>query len=234
MPVTSRVGRNPEQVTDRLAVGGLRGMLGLPVRLRLPAAQLGQQDERGVLPGAHVAERSRPLAVPGEPRGGQGVQRHPLGAAGQHGLRDADPAVHRLDRPDVEVLAGVARGHHRELLGREVELRAPAGAQQRHQPERLDRRAQVHDADPGRPGRGASGRSRPPRRCRRGGPTPRRRCAPGARAPAGRSSARRAWRRRARRSAWASRWPSAEHSAVGAAPPIAAICAAVPARTAAR
>ena len=43
----------------------------------------------------------------------------------------------------MEVLAGVARGHHRELLGREVELGDAARPQQRHQAERLDRGAQV-------------------------------------------------------------------------------------------
>ena len=57
----------------------------------------------------------------------------------------AEPPVHRLDRADVEVLAGVAGRHDRELLGREVELAAAAGAEQGDQPERLDRRAQVDD-----------------------------------------------------------------------------------------
>ena len=71
------------------------------------------------------------------------VQRRSLGSAGEHRLRHAHPTVQGLERPDVQVLARVARGHHRELLGREVELRDAAGPQQRHQAEWLDRGAQV-------------------------------------------------------------------------------------------
>jgi hypothetical protein len=89
---------------------------------------------------------TRPLTVAREARRGQDVQRRPLGPTSEHRLCHADPAVERLERPDVQVLTGVARGHHRELIGRQVELGDAAGPQQRDQAERLDRRAQVDQA----------------------------------------------------------------------------------------
>ena len=58
---------------------------------------------------------------------------------------DPEPPVHRLDRADVDVLAGVAGRHDRQLLAREVELAAAAGPEQGDQAERLDRRSQVDD-----------------------------------------------------------------------------------------
>ena len=74
-----------------------------------------EEDEHRVLARAHVAERRRPLPVAGEAGGGQRVERHPLRPAGEHRLRDAGPAVERLDRPDVLVLARVGGGHDRDL-----------------------------------------------------------------------------------------------------------------------
>src|SRR3974377_1038341 len=58
----------------------------------------------------------------------------------------ADAPGGRLERPDVDVLARMARGHDRELIGRQVEFAAAAGPQQGDQPERLDRGAQVDHA----------------------------------------------------------------------------------------
>jgi hypothetical protein len=98
-----------------------------------------------MLPRAHVAQRARPLPVAGEAGSGEGVERHPLGARGENALRDADPSVKRLDGPDVEVLAGMARRHDRELFAREVELLAAARAEERDEPERLDRGAEGDD-----------------------------------------------------------------------------------------
>ena len=57
----------------------------------------------------------------------------------------AGPPEHPLERPDVEVLAGVARGHERDLRRLELELRDAARLDQREDPERLDGRAQVDD-----------------------------------------------------------------------------------------
>ena len=78
------------------------------------------------------------LAVASEPGRGQRVERHALGAGRDQRLADAGPAVHRLERPDVEVLAGVRAGHERELGRLEVEGLDPAGLDQRDDAERLD------------------------------------------------------------------------------------------------
>ena len=56
--------------------------------------QTREQEEHRVLPGAHVADRAGPLAVARQPRRGQLVQRHALGAAGEERLRDAGPPEH--------------------------------------------------------------------------------------------------------------------------------------------
>ena len=91
---------------------------------------------------AHVPDRAGLLAVAGQAGGGQRVERRALGAAGEQGLAHARPAVDRLERPDVEVLARMRAGHDRDLGRLEVERGDPAGLDEREQPERLDRRAE--------------------------------------------------------------------------------------------
>ena len=69
MPVVMRGrARRANAAADRLADRGLRRVVVLPVRLELPAAELGEQDEHRVLARAHVAQGRRPLAVAREPR----------------------------------------------------------------------------------------------------------------------------------------------------------------------
>ena len=80
---------------------------------------------------AHVADRPGLLAVAREPGGGQRVERHPLGAAGEQRLADAGPPVEALERPDVEVLARVRAGHDRDLGRLEVERLDAAGLDER-------------------------------------------------------------------------------------------------------
>ena len=85
------------------------------------------------------------LAVAGEPGRRELVEGHLLRAAGQERLADIGPAVQPLDRPDVEVLAGVAAGHDRELWRFELERLDSTGLDERHQSERLDARSEVHE-----------------------------------------------------------------------------------------
>ena len=80
------------------------------------------------------------------PGGGQRIERRALGPAGEERLAHAGAAVDPLERPDVEVLAGMRAGQDRDLGRLEVEGLDPAGLDQRQQAERLDRRAQRHDA----------------------------------------------------------------------------------------
>ena len=68
-----------------------------------------------------MADRAGLLAVARQPRGGQRVERHALGAAGEERLADAGPPVDPLQRPDVEVLAGVRARQDRDLRRLEVE-----------------------------------------------------------------------------------------------------------------
>ena len=84
-----------------------------------------------MLAGAHVADRAGLLAVARQAGGGQLVERHALGAAGEERLADAGPAVQPLERPDVEVLARVRAGHDRDLGRLEVERLDAAGLDQR-------------------------------------------------------------------------------------------------------
>ncbi len=99
-----------------------------------------------MLPGTHVPDGARLLAVPREARRGERVERHPLVAACEGHLADAGPAEHALERPNVEILTGMRAGHDRDLGRLEIERLDPAGLDQRHDPERLDGRAQGHDA----------------------------------------------------------------------------------------
>jgi hypothetical protein len=90
-----------------------------------------------------VADGAGLLAVTGETCGSELVEGHLLGPAGQERLADPDPPVDALEGPDVEVLAGVAAGHDRELGRLELEGLDAAGLDEGDQPERLDARAEV-------------------------------------------------------------------------------------------
>jgi len=92
-----------------------------------------------------VPDLARPLAVAGEAGCGQRVNGRALRAQPEPGLAHVGPPEHRLERSDVEVLAGVARGHDRDLGRRQLELANPARFEQREDPERLDRGTQVDD-----------------------------------------------------------------------------------------
>ena len=74
-----------------------------------------------------------PLAVASQPCRGQRIEWHALAAEAKTRLADARPAEHGLQRPDVEVLAGVAAGHDRELRRLELELLDAAGLEQGEQ-----------------------------------------------------------------------------------------------------
>ena len=146
MPVRMRAGIDRERGADRLADRGLGRVVVLPVRLELPAAELGQQDEHASAGpstcGGAADGRSPSRASRAAVRASSGI---PSDAAREHRLRDPEPPEQRLDRADVDVLAGVAGRHDRQLLAREVELAAAAGPEQGDQAERLHRRSQVHD-----------------------------------------------------------------------------------------
>ena len=136
-----------------------------------------------MLPGAHVADRTGLLAVAGQPCGGQGVERHPLAAAGQERLADAGPAEHPLERADVQVLARMRARQDRDL-GRPESKASTPRLDERDRPERLDRRAQRDDAIGIAEDADRARRRHRLRRCRRGGRSPRCRCASAGRAPA--------------------------------------------------
>ena len=176
-----------ERPRDRRPVGDLRRVARLPVVGRVPAAEPAQQERDGVLAGAHVPDRARLLAVAGQPGGGQRVERHALGAAGQQRLADPGPPVDALERPDVEVLARMRARQDRDLGRLEVERLDAAGLDEGQDPERLDRRAEGDQPIRDRRAGGSPGRPRRPRRCRPGGRSPRCRCGPGGRGSAGRS-----------------------------------------------
>ena len=78
------------------------------------------------------------LAVASQAGGGQRVERGALGAAGEQRLAHARPAVDRLERPDVHVLARMRAGQDGQLGRLEVEGGDPAGLDEREEPERLD------------------------------------------------------------------------------------------------
>ena len=108
-----------------------------------------------------------------------------------------------LERPDVEVLARVRAGQDRDLGRLEVERLDAARLDERQRPERLDRRAQRDD--PIRVAEDADeiARRRRPRRCRRGGRSPRSRCAAAGRGSASRARGATAGRAAVRRGRWA-------------------------------
>src|SRR5437879_2225893 len=120
-------------------------MVGLPVRLERPVAHAGEKDQCRVLAGAHVTDRRWPLAVAGQPGGGESIEWHSLGPAGEHRLGDAGPPKHALDSSDVEVLARVRAGHDRQLGWREVELVDTAGLDEADEANGLDGRPQGHE-----------------------------------------------------------------------------------------
>ena len=98
-----------------------------------------------------MAHRAGPLAVARQPSCRQLVQGHALGAAGEEPLRDARPPEHGLQRPDVEVLAGMRAAQEGDVGRREVERLDAAGFEQRHRAERLDGAPKVSRYGPGRP-----------------------------------------------------------------------------------
>ena len=98
-----------------------------------------------MLPGAHVAHRAGPLAVARQPSCRQLVQGHALGATGEEPLRDARPPEHGLQRPDVEVLAGMRAAQEGDVGRGQVERLDAAGFEQRHRAERLDGAPKRHD-----------------------------------------------------------------------------------------
>ena len=75
-------GRRPERARDHLGHGDLGRVLVEPVLLERPAVESREEQERRVLTGAHVPDVAGPLAVAGEPRCGQGVERHALRCPG--------------------------------------------------------------------------------------------------------------------------------------------------------
>ena len=81
--------RRPERLRDDLAIRHLGGMLVEPVVVRRPVVEPAQQQEHRVLAGAHVPDLARALAVAGEARGGERVERHALGAGRERGLAHA-------------------------------------------------------------------------------------------------------------------------------------------------
>ena len=97
-----------------------------------------------MLAGAHVPDLAGPLAIAGEPRRGQLVERHALDARRESAWTRPSAGT-ALERPDVEVLAGVAAGHDRDLGRLEVERLDPAGLEQREHAERLDAGPEVDD-----------------------------------------------------------------------------------------
>ena len=93
---------------------------------------------------AHVADGSGALAVPGQPRRGEGVERGALRSAGQERLGESRPPEDGLQRPHVEVLARVRARHQGDLRGGETVVSEPAGFRKGEQGERLDAGAQRH------------------------------------------------------------------------------------------
>ena len=173
--------RRPVGPRDGRAVGACDGCSGCQYVSRSQPFSRDSSKDDGVLAGAHVADRAGLLAVPGEARGGQRVERHALVAAGQRGLADAGPAEHALQGPDVDILARVRAGHDRDLGGVEVERLDAAGLDQRDDAERLDGRAERDDPLGIAEGPDEAAVDVRPRRCRRGGRSPRCRCGPGGR-----------------------------------------------------
>ena len=98
-----------------------------------------------MLAGAHVPDVARPLAVAGEAGRGQGVERHALDPGLQSSVWDLQAPEQRLERPDVEVLAGVAGRHERELLAGQVELAWPPAASRASSPNGLTARPEVDE-----------------------------------------------------------------------------------------
>ena len=185
------------------SIGDLRRVARLPVVLGIPALELREQEGHRVLARAHVPDRAGLLAVARQACGGERIERHALGAAGEQRLADAHAPVDALEGPDVEVLARVGAGQDRDLRLAEVERLDPAGLDERQHPERLDRRAQRDDSVGIAEDADEIARRRRPRRCRRDGRSPRCRCAAGARGSASQARGAAAGRGAVRRVRWA-------------------------------
>ena len=120
-------------------------MVGPPVFLHRPVVDLAEKQYRSVLARAHVAKCAGLLAVARQASRRQGVERGPFGAASEHLLGDPGSPEDRLQRPDMEVLAGMGTGHDRQLRGREVEGFDATGLHECHQPERFHGRPEIHE-----------------------------------------------------------------------------------------
>ena len=110
-----QLGRGGEDASHRRLIEQLDGMVGPPVLLERPFLDPAQQEQGGMLAGAHVAHRPRSFAVARQASRGQRVERRALRSAAQKLLRDAGPAEDRLQRSNVEVLAGMRTRHDRQL-----------------------------------------------------------------------------------------------------------------------
>jgi hypothetical protein len=94
---------------------------------------------------AHVANRTGLLAIACEAGRGQGIERHAFGAGRDQGLAHSRSAVHALEGPNVEVLAGMRAGHQGDLGRLEIEGLDPARLDQGDDAEGLDAAPQVGD-----------------------------------------------------------------------------------------
>ena len=92
-----------------------------------------------------MPDRAGRLALARKPRRGDASAGAPSVAAREERLRQTGAAEHRLDRPDVRVLAMVRGGHDRDLLVGQVELLGATRLEQRGDGEWLDRGAQRGD-----------------------------------------------------------------------------------------
>ena len=139
------VDRGPQPLRRRLEGAGDDGPDGslhrvarIPVVLQGPVAQARQEQHRGVVAGAHVADGTGPLTVAGEPRRGERVKRRTLAPAGEERLRQSRPTEDRLERADVDVLARMGARHQGDLRRRQAVVAEPAGLGERDERERLD------------------------------------------------------------------------------------------------
>ena len=116
-----------------------------------------------------MPDLARPLAVPSQPCGREGVEGRAVGAEGQAGLADTGSAEHRLERADVEVFAEWLDAITAISGASSSKLLEPAGLQERDETERLDRRAEVDEVVRVAEGAEHVARDVEPRRCRPAG-----------------------------------------------------------------
>src|SRR5204863_9833014 len=95
------VGPGSKGSCHRGTVGDLGRVVGLPVRVGWPVLQSAQQDERRVLAGAVVPNRSGLLAVACQPSGRERVQRCIFRSTSEHALAESGASVDGLEGTDV-------------------------------------------------------------------------------------------------------------------------------------